>query len=181
MYLLIMKKIPEWQYPFWNKWNKDFYMFLVKLAKRPHPKIISTKNERNQFLKILFSSQKMKDYRAFFNTLIEEFQKKEFDISKIIDKSKYLEIPEGKLDWAIWQTDRRICEYIDEIRYKEIDFLGSDKEFFEFILRFSLSQFLSFWQGPMLHMLVTIKDVKKIRLKELNDQLKIWDYTEVFS
>jgi len=67
------------------------------------------------------------------------------------------------------------------VRDKEIDFIGSDKEFFEFILRFSLSQFLSFWQGPMLQMLITIKDLENVKLKELNDQLKIWDYTKIFS
>ena len=97
-----MEKIPEWQYPFWNKWNKDFYMFLEKVAKRPHPKIIGTKEERNQFLQILLSGQKMKDYRTFFNILMGEFQKEEFDVSRIVGRSKYLEIPEGKPDWTIW-------------------------------------------------------------------------------
>lgn len=177
-----MSKIPEWQYPLYKEPDKVAYSILEKLGKsKRYPKLIGTQDKINGFLNRLLLSQKMKDYRRFRDIALNEFEKDEVDIQKILDKSKDLEIPRGIDDsWAIFIQDKRICELMDTVQDSRIEFQGTNDELVEFVVRFLLSQLLQDWRGPLMAVILECLEDKTIRVSKLNNLLKIWDYTEVF-
>ena len=80
-----MANIPEWQYPLYKESDKVAYAILEKLGKsKSYPKLVGSKDEINDFLKLLVVSQKMKDYRKFRDIALNEFKKKEANIPKIL-------------------------------------------------------------------------------------------------
>jgi len=175
-----MTSIPEWQYPLYKEPDKVAYRILEKLG-RTYPKLIGSKDEINGFLKLLVLSQKMKDYRKFRDIALHEFQKKEANIPKILDESQDLEIPRGVESWAIFIQDKRLCELMDNFQDVKIQFLGDDNEVSEFFVRFLLSQLLQDWRGPLMAVLLGCLQDKEIKIAKLNNLLKIWDYTKIFS
>jgi len=80
-----MPNIPEWQYPLYKESDKIAYAILEKLGKsKSYPKLIGSRDEINDFLKLLILSQKMKDYRRFRNVVLGEFKKKETNTPRIL-------------------------------------------------------------------------------------------------
>ena len=177
-----MANIPEWQYPLYKVPDKVAYAILEKLGKsKSYPKLVGSKDEINDFLKLLVVSQKMKDYRKFRDIALNEFKKKEANIPKILNESKNLEIPRGiDESWAIFIQDKRLCKLMDKFQDAKIQFIGNDDEVSEFFVRFLLSQLLQDWRGPLMAVLLECLQDKKIKIVKLNNLLKIWDYTKIF-
>jgi len=177
-----MKKIPEWQYPLYKESDKIAYSILENLGKsKKYPKLIGSKEEINDFLKLLLLSQKIKDYRKFRDIALNEFKKKEVNIPKILNKSKNLKIPIGiDKSWAIFIQDKRICELIDNFQDTEIEFIGTNDEIVEFVVRFLLSQLLQDWRGLLMAVLLECLENKRVKISKLNNLLKIRDYTKIF-
>src|SRR3989344_752547 len=180
--MINMANIPEWQYPLYKEPDKVAYAILEKLGKsKLYPKLVGSKDEINDFLKLLVVSQKMKDYRKFRDIALNEFKKKEANIPKILNESKNLEIPRGiDESWAIFIQDKRLCELMDTFQDVKIQFVGNDNEVSEFFVRFLLSQLLQDWRGPLMAVLLECLPDKKVKIAKLNNLLKIWDYTKVF-
>jgi hypothetical protein len=176
-------KIPEWQYPLYKESDKVVYILLEKLGKsKKYPKLVGSNDEINKFLKLLILSQKMKDYRKFRDIALNEFKKEEANIPKILDESKDLEIHGGVDEsWAIFIQDKRLCELMDDFQDANIEFIGTNNEVSEFLVRFLLSQLLQDWRGPLMAVLLECLQYKKIKLSKLNNLLKIWDYTNIFT
>lgn len=177
-----MNPIPEWQYPQYKHSDKKAYLFLEKLAKKSSTfKLVGSRQEINTFLKLLILSQKMKDYRKFRDITLDEFKKKEVYISTILERGKTLEIPRGiDESWAIFKQDKRLCELMDEFQDAKIEFSGSSQQVVEFFIRFWLTQLLQDWRGPLMAVLLECLKKKKIKIQELNNLFKIWDYTKIF-
>src|SRR3989344_3963580 len=82
--MIIMANIPEWQYPLYKEPDKVAYAILEKIGKsKLYPKLVGSKEEINDFLKLLVVSQKMKYYRKFRDIALNEFKKKEAKIQFI--------------------------------------------------------------------------------------------------
>jgi len=176
-------KIPEWQYPLYKDIDKENYIFLEWIGKsKKYPKIIGEKNEINSLLRLIIASQKMKDYRKFRIILMDELKKEEINIPDVLDRSNELKIIKGVDEsWAIFFQDKRICELIDEFNDSDIEFIGNKNQVLEFIVRFFLSQLLQDWRGPLMAVIITCLQDKKVEISKLNDLLKIWDYTGIFA
>lgn len=177
-----MADVPEWQYPLYKEPDKVAYVFLERLGKsKTYPELSGSKDEINNFLKLLILSQKMKDYRKFRYIALNEFKKTKANITKILIESKNLEIPRGiDESWAVFFQDKRLCELMDNFQDAKIQFIGNDSEVSEFIVRFLLSQLLQDWRGPLMTVLLKCLQDKKIKVSKLNNLLKIFDYTKVF-
>ncbi len=176
------QKIPEWQYPLYKESDKTAYETLEKLGKsKKYPQLIGSEEEINRFLKLLILSQKMKDYRLFRDIALNEFKKKEANISRILNESKDLEIPRGiDTSWAVVGQDKRLCELIDDFQDTQIKFIGNNQQIGEFFVRFLLSQLLQDWRGPLMAVILECLQDKKVNIGQLNNLLKIWDYTQIF-
>jgi len=180
-----MMKIPEWQYPLYKESDRLAYSVLEKLGRsKNYPKLVGTEENIKSFLKLLLISQKMKDYRKFRGIVLSELKKNEVDevdIPKILDQGKTIEITRGvDKSWAVFIQDNRICELIDEFNDSNTEFQGSNDKTVEFIVRFLLSQLLQDWRGPLMAVLLQCLEFENVRVSELNELLKIWDYTKIF-
>ncbi len=177
-----MKENPEWQYPLYKESDKAAYGFLEKIGKSgKYPKLVGSKEEINAVVKLLILNQKMKEYRKFWDITLGEFRKQEVQISAILKQGKHLNIPRGVDEsWAIFLQDKRLCELMDDFRDAYIEFRGNSSHISEFVIRFSLTQLLQDWRGPLMAVLLTCLQEKKVRITTLNSLLHRWDYTNIF-
>ena len=103
-----MKKIPEWQYPLYKEWDKEFYRMIENLAKMKYPLIIGDQTEIDKFLKTMIRAQKMESWRTFFEIIQDDIKKNTFNITEINQKTTNLKIPKGIKSWAIFLSDKRV-------------------------------------------------------------------------
>lgn len=170
---------PKYRSPLYDKWDKDCYKLIVRLAhQKSSPKILGTKEEINQFLKLLIQSQKMDNWRKFLRIVLKFISTKQINISEIL-KLKF-RIPKGYDRWVVYREDREVSDFIDKLGKRQLQFLGSDKEIVEFTLRFTLAQLLLDWRSSLYALKEIIGKKSKIKLKSLNKVLSEFDYTEVF-
>lgn len=175
-----MQKLPpKYRYPLYDKWDKDCYQLIVKLARQKQiPKILGTKEEINEFLKLLIQSQKMDDWRKFFRVVLKSISSRQIDIPKILEQK--FQIPKGYERWVVFREDKEISDFLDKFNKRRLQFIGSDKEIVEFILRFILAQLLLDWKSSLYALKEIIGGNSKIKLKSLNKVLSEFDYTNVF-
>jgi hypothetical protein len=174
-----MKKIPEWQYPLYEKSDRVAYKALRNLGKsKIYPEITGTRNETNEFLRLLIIGQKSRDYRTLRDIVTNEIRKNEIDAPKILRMGRAA-LQNADESWAIFTQDKRICEMIGSLSSRKVEFSGNDREIIEFSARFMLSQMLQDWRGPLMAVLIECRK-KKISLRKLNNLLKLWDYTKIF-
>ncbi len=123
----------------------------------------------------------MRDYRKFWGIALSEFKKKEVNIQDILTESKNLEIPKGiDKSWTIFTQDKRLCELMDKFQETKIKFMGTNDALSEFLVRFLLSQLLQDWRGPLMAVLLKCLRNRKVKIIQLNNLLKTWDYTHIF-
>lgn len=170
---------PKYRYPLYDKWDKDCYKLIVKLAHQKQiPKILGTKEDINEFLKLLIQSQKMDNWRKFFRIVLKPVSSKQIVIPRIL-KQKF-QIPKGYKRWVVFREDREVSDFLDNFEKRRLQFIGSDKEIVEFILRFILTQLLLDWKSSLHALKKFIGKNSKIKLKSLNKVLSEFDYTDVF-
>lgn len=179
---MIVKNIPEWQYPLYKTSDKNAYAILEKLGKsKRYLKLVGSHEEIDCFIQLAILSQKMKDYRKFRDITLREFKKKEINTSKMIEAGESLKIPRGiDASWVVLKQDRRLCELIDRFRDADVRFVGNNQDVSEFFVRFWLTQLLQDWRGPLMAVLLACLHDKHVKVKKLNILLKAWDYTKVF-
>ncbi len=175
-----MKKLPpRHRYPLYNKWDKDCYNLVAKLVRKKQvPEVLGSKEEISQFLKLLIQSQKMHDWRKFLKIVLKSVSSKQINIPKILDYE--FKVPKGYEKWVVYKEHVEITDFLDSLRKRQIQFIGSDKEIVEFILRFILAQLLLDWKGSLYVMKEIIDKKSKIKLNSLNKILSEFDYTNVF-
>lgn len=176
-----MKKFPpKYRYPLYDKWDKDCYKLIVKLANQKQiPIILGTKDEINEFLKLLIQSQKMDNWRKFLRIILKSISSKQIDIPKIL-KQKF-QIPKDYEKWVIHREHKELSNFLDKLGKRRPHFIGSDEETVEFILRFTLAQQLLDWKGSLLAIKEIINKKSQVKLKHLSKILSEFDYTRVFS
>ena len=178
-----MKKIPEWIYPLYKPFDKKVFKLLVELGHgKINPKIIGTKKEISEFIKLLIVTQKMKKYRIFRDIVLKNIQRKEIiDTKYLIGEGKTLKIPKGiDKSWAIFRQDQGLCILIDKLVKSKVEYAGNKNDIIEFISRYLLTQLLQDWRGPK--MMVVKESIKsgKVSLKKINKLLRHWDFTGIF-
>jgi len=170
---------PKYRYPLYDKWDRDCYKLVVKLAHQKQiPKILGTKDKMNEFLRLLVQSQKMDNWRNFLRIILKSLSSKQIDIPKIL-KQKF-RIPKGYENWVVRREHRELSNFLDRFGKEQLQFIGSDKETVEFILRFTLAQQLLDWKGSLLAIKEVIDGKSQVTLKSLNKVLSEFDYTNVF-
>lgn len=123
----------------------------------------------------------MEEYRKFSNIILAKLEKREIDISQVLQESQNIEVPEGVIrSWAVFPEDEKICQMADEVLDSQVKFRGTKQEIAEFIIRFLLSQLLLAWKAPLVAVLSNCLDQGKVRVSELNRLLSNWDYTNAF-
>jgi len=169
-------------YPLYKEQDKKLFDLLIdSVHKNKLPETKGGEEDLISFVKLLISSQKMKDYRKFWDELIESYQSGRLDLNHLNDFGNKLEITKGVDEsWAIFHQDKEICNEIDRVAELDIDRLINFEMTGEFITRFLLTQLLFDWRGPLLATCLTIAESNEINFANLNEILKTWDLAEIW-
>lgn len=169
-------------YPLYKEQDKKLFDLLIdSVHKNKFPEIKGGEQDLISFVKLLISSQKMKDYRKFWDELIESYQSGLLDLNHLNDFGNKLEITKGVDEsWAVFHQDKEICNEIDRIVELNIQRIINPNLAGEFITRFLLTQLLFDWRGPLLATCLTIAESGEINFGHLNEILKTWDLAEIW-
>ena len=79
-----------------------------------------------------------------------------------------------------YEEDKIVSDFIDELATKKVDFEGSDLKIGEFVLRFILGQLGHDWEGTIMMVWEMLGDGDKLNLRELNQEMRNFDYLKLF-
>lgn len=82
--------------------------------------------------------------------------------------------------WVTYEEDRIVNDFIDQLETRKIDFIGTDEEISEFIMRFILGQLGHDWEQTIMMVWEMIGDNGKLSMKELNEEMRNFDYLNIF-
>lgn len=164
-------------YPLYDDFDKDFFKKVLH-AYENNFVFHGSESEKVYFIKSLLCFQMINDYRKPLLS-IDKFLAKETNIMKINEEIRNLNF---KVDysWAIWKRDIIMGELAEILMNLSSSIVGTDEEFNEFVYRYLISIWLIDWEGPLFGLLSFTKD-GVFDLKEMNEILTLWDFTNIFS
>jgi hypothetical protein len=174
---------PQYRYSLFEPWDKKAFRLIKQVGQtKNYPKILGTKKDKNQFLISLIRTKKaLHDWRDF---LVEIFHQVEntnsIDTRSLNEKYPPENISKDEPDWVTYKEDRIVSNFIDELETKKIDFIGSEKEVAEFVMRFILGQLGHDWEWTIMMIWEMLGNENKLSVKSLNNELKNFDYLKLF-
>jgi len=173
---------PKYRYLLPDDWDKEVFSLISAWAKdKQYPKILGSNEEKNKYLTMLIRSQKaFNNWRDLPKDTISQINLNGNIDAAFLNK-KYppswisREIPA----WATYQEDKLVSDFIDELETRKVNFIGTDQQTGEFILRFILGQ-LGDWEVTILMISEMLGSANEIRLSDLNNELKNFDYAKLF-
>lgn len=171
-----MQDLEALVYPLVDEFDRKFFNTL-KIGITNKYRFIGDTEDKKYFLKSLFCFQLIKDYRApliILNKYISEG-------TELVLVNKELKDLNLQLDfsWMVWKRDKIMGESLRQFFDKDIEIVGTDKEYDEFVLRYLVSIWLVDWEGPIFVISKLIEN-GKVNLSELNKVLNMWDFTKLF-
>lgn len=180
---MTIHKIPQYRYALFKPWDKEAFALIKKIAKtKKYPKIIGSKEDKNQFLIMLIRTQKsLHGWRKFLADTLEQVKKtNSIDTKSTIKKYPPESIKRDTPAWITYKEDRIVSDFIDKLATEKVDFLGSDKEISEFTLRFILGQLSHDWEWTIMMIWEMFGNKKQLSVKELNKEMRNFDYLKLF-
>ncbi len=174
---------PFYRYPLFDPWDKEAFDYLKELgSKGVCPKLIGTESDKNKFLIALIRTQKaLHDYRTILKDTLTQVRETGTIDSAILN-TKYP--PESVSTiipaWVTYKEDKIVNDFIDGIAHRKVRFIGSDVEMAEFILRFILGQLGHDWESTILMIWEMLGNGDTLVVKELNEEMKKFDYCGIF-
>lgn len=198
---------PFYRYPLWEQWDKEAFEQLKEIGKtKQYPKIIGSPDDKNRFLIALIRTQKAlgvsyeeyerrikssneakikerhnkNDWRNMLIDILRQV-KETNSINAILLNKKYPpeSISKNIPAWVTYKDDKIVNDFIDNLGTKKVKFQGTDKEMAEFVLRFILAQ-LSDWEQSILMIWEMLGNENSINVKQLNEEMKNFDYLGLF-
>ena len=174
---------PQYRYSLFEQWDKETFELIKKIAKtKNYPKIIGSKNDKNQFLITIIRTQKaLHGWRDFLVDTFDQIRRNNTIDTPTLNK-KYPSscISKETPEWVTYRGDKIVSGFIDELETRKIDFLGDDKEIAEFIIRFTLGQLGHDWEGTIMMIWEMLGDEDILSVRKLNKEMKNFDYLKLF-
>lgn len=174
---------PRYRYAWFNQWDKDTFAYIKTLAHtKTHPKILGTKEEKNQYLVMMIRTQKsLHGWEEFLKDTLDHIKQiGAIDTKILIEKYPSESVSKDVPAWVTYEEDKIVSSFINELAMKKIDFVGSDEEIGEFILRFILGQLGHDWESTILMIWEMLGDGSTLHIKDLNNEMKNFDYLKIF-
>jgi len=176
---------PPWYlYPWFQPWSKLAFEQIHNLARsKKYPEVQGTKEEKNAYLIMLIRTQKaLHGWQKPLLETLEQIQKTgSVNTKTLIKKYPSSIVTTKRPAWVTYEEDRTVSDFIDELGHRNIQFVGSDREMGEFILRFILGQLGHGWEGTILMIWEMIGSGNTLYLKDLNKEMRTFDYLKLFS
>ncbi len=174
---------PQYRYSLFKPWDKEAFTLIKEIARtRNYPRILGTKEDKNQFLIMLIRTQKaMHDWRQFLVDTMDQVKKIGVIDTKFLNKKYPSEsVKKGTPTWVTYKEDKIVSGFIDGLARKKIDFVGTEQEISEFTMRFILGQLGHDWKWTIMMIWEMLGNKNKISVKELNKEMKNFDYLKLF-
>lgn len=174
---------PQYRYGIFEDWHKEAFYLIKDIAKtKNYPKISGTNKEKNQFLITLLRTQKaLHGWKSILISILDQIQSNGIIDAKTLNE-QYPPSSIGKDTpaWVTYKEDKIVSEFMDELETRRIDFIGTNKEMSEFILRFILGQLGHDWEQTIFMIWELLGEANNLSLQELNKELKNFDYLKLF-
>jgi len=180
---MAIKYPPQYRYSLFEAWDKKTFELITKIAKtKNYPKVLGSKKDKNQFLITLIRTQKaLHDWRDFLIDTFDQIKRNNaIDTPTLNKKYPPSSISKEKPEWVTYEEDRIVSDFIDDLETKKIDFLGSDQELAEFVVRFTLGQLGHDWEWTIMMIWEMLGKEDSLSLEELNQEMKNFDYLNLF-
>lgn len=180
---MAMHNPPYYRYPLLRKWDKEAFLKIKEIGKiKNYPKISGSENDKNQFLITLIRTQKsLHDWRDFLKEILKQIDNGNIINTAFLNK-KYPPESIGKdiPEWVTYRGDKIVNDFIDTLETKNVNFIGTDKDISEFIIRFILGQLGHDWEQTIMMIWEILGNGNKLIIKDLNDEMKNFDYLNLF-
>ncbi|HIH11204.1 TPA: hypothetical protein HA241_03380 [Candidatus Woesearchaeota archaeon] len=174
---------PQYRYSLFEQWDRNTFALIRQIAKTSkYPLVNGSQEDRNQFLTILIRTQKsLHDWRDFPKDVIKQVQDNhQIDVISLNNKYPPESIAKDVPAWVTYEEDKIVSDFIDKLETRKIQFVGSDSETIEFVLRFILGQLGHDWEQTIMMIWEMLGDGNKLLLTELNKEMKNFDYERLF-
>lgn len=175
---------PQYRYSLFDRWDKDAFSFIKQIAKtKNYPTILGDSEDKNQFLIALIRTQKsLHGWRELLEDTLEQVKlNNTIDIPILNNKYSPKSIAKDIPNWVTYEEDKIVSNFIDELSERKIDFIGTDEEISEFVMRFILGQLGHDWEQTIMMIWEMLGAESSISVKELNSELKNFDYMKLFT
>ncbi|MCA9371376.1 hypothetical protein KC726_00605 [Candidatus Woesebacteria bacterium] len=174
---------PQYRYPLSTKWSKDLFVMIKDIAKtKRYPSIVGSREDKNAFLITLIRTQKaLHNWEAIFIEMVKQIKSANtIDTATLTSHFPPSSISKDTPEWATYDEDKIVSDFIDELGTRPVDFVGTDEEMAEFIFRFILGQLGLDWESTIMMIWEMLGDENSLQLRELNNELKNFDYIHLF-
>ena len=175
---------PQYRYSLFDQWDKDAFSFIKQVAKsKNYPTIIGTAEDKNQFLTTLIRTQKsLHGWRELLKDTLEQVKlSNTIDTPALNKKYPPESISKDIPNWVTYEEDKIASNFIDELLKRKINFVGTDEDISEFVMRFILGQLGHDWEQTIMMIWEMLGVANSIAVKELNNELKNFDYMKLFA
>lgn len=174
---------PYYRYSLVDKWDKQAFKLIKSIGNsKNYPKIVGSKENINRFLITLVRTQKsLHDWKDLLKDTVYQVEQNGtidtlFLYKKYPPESISMDIPE----WVTYDDDKIVSDFIDALATKSVQFNGSNTEISEFILRFILGQLSHDWECTIMMIWEMLGDSKELNVRDLNSEMKNFDYVRIF-
>ncbi len=174
---------PTYRYPLFDPWDKEVFEHIRVLAsEETYPKLLGSKEDKDTLLVALIRTQKSTHgWRSLLKDTFDQIrQSGTIDTKALHKKYSPNSVGQDTPAWVTYKEDVIVNDFIDSLAHKRVNFVGSDVEIVEFILRFILGQLGSDWELTILMIWELLGDGSILIVSELNEEMRNFDYCGVF-
>ena len=174
---------PYYRYSLFEAWDKETYALIKQMTRgKRYPKIQGSHDDKNQFLITVIRTQKtLHNWRAMLVDTLEQI-KNTGNIDTIALNKKYppQSISKDIPAWVTYEEDKIVSDFIDELETRKVEFVGSDEELGQFVLRFILGQLGHDWEQTIILIWEILGKDTSLSLNQLNEEFRNFDYMHLF-
>ncbi|MBI2065950.1 hypothetical protein HYT60_00350 [Candidatus Woesebacteria bacterium] len=174
---------PQYRYALFESWDKEAFDFIKQIgSQKNYPKITGAEDNKNKFLIVLIRTQKsLHDWRDFLKDMLTQIMHNGvIDTKSLNEKYPPESISKEKPAWVTYEEDKIVNNFIDELAIRKVKFVGTDEEIAEFAMRFLLGQLGHDWEWTIMMIWEMLGNENSINVKQLNEEMKNFDYLGLF-
>lgn len=174
---------PYYRYPLLTPWDRKLFEEIQFIAKsKKFPRIAGSERDKNRYIIAMIRTQKsLHNWRGLPRDTFKQIkQSGRIDAAELAAKYPAESISKDVPAWATYVDDKIVSTFIDNLATKKIKFVGTDDEIVEFILRFILGQLGIDWESTILVIWEMLGNSNTLNIKNLNSEMKNFDYLKLF-
>lgn len=175
---------PQYRYALYEDWDKEAFELIKEIGEnKSFPKLLGPDEDKNKYLIALIRTQKsLHDWRGILKDTFEQVKEDAGIHTKSLNEKYSPEsISRDVPAWVTYKEDEIVNNFIDELGTRKVNFVGTDEEISEFIIRFILGQLGHDWEQTIMMIWEMLGNENTINVNDLNKEIQKFDYLNLFS